>query len=121
MQAGSTNMTIGRHITPTLKLVREIGKGGMGRVWAAENLVVHRDIKPANRSPHLRFWLMLDFSKVHGEVLRQVDTIISDSFGANSESPIVSMETTSWPANITIASWLKTRFSRDSAGLAYPR
>ncbi|HRI66492.1 MAG TPA: serine/threonine-protein kinase [Polyangium sp.] len=31
-------MTIGRHITPTLKLVREIGKGGMGRVWAAENL-----------------------------------------------------------------------------------
>jgi eukaryotic-like serine/threonine-protein kinase len=33
-------MTIGRLITPTLKLVREVGEGGMGQVWAAENLAL---------------------------------------------------------------------------------
>lgn len=33
-------MTIGRHITPTIKLIRELGKGGMGQVWAAENQVL---------------------------------------------------------------------------------
>ena len=44
MQAGSTNMTIGRHITPTLKLVRLLGAGGMGSVWEAENLVLRSHV-----------------------------------------------------------------------------
>jgi hypothetical protein len=33
-------MTIGRLVTPTIKLVRLIGEGGMGAVWAAENLTL---------------------------------------------------------------------------------
>jgi len=40
MRPDSTAMTTGRLITPTLKLVREIGEGGMGTVWAAENLAL---------------------------------------------------------------------------------
>ncbi len=33
-------MTIGQHITPTIKLVRKLDEGGMGTVWAAENLAL---------------------------------------------------------------------------------
>jgi serine/threonine protein kinase/O-acetyl-ADP-ribose deacetylase (regulator of RNase III) len=33
-------MTIGRFVTPTLKLVRLLGQGGMGGVWEAENLTL---------------------------------------------------------------------------------
>jgi eukaryotic-like serine/threonine-protein kinase len=31
-------MTIGQLVTPTIRLVRKIGRGGMGTVWAAEDL-----------------------------------------------------------------------------------
>ncbi len=37
-------MTIGRLVTPTIKLVRQIGKGGMGTVWAAKNLTLDSDV-----------------------------------------------------------------------------
>lgn len=40
MRFGSTRMTIGRSITPTLKLVRELGIGGMGTVWEAHDLTL---------------------------------------------------------------------------------
>jgi len=33
-------MTIGRLVTPTIKLVRQLGRGGMGTVWAATNLTL---------------------------------------------------------------------------------
>lgn len=33
-------MIAGQHVTPTIKLVRPIGKGGMGEVWAAEHLAL---------------------------------------------------------------------------------
>ena len=33
-------MAIGRHVSPSLKLVRQIGEGGMGTVWAAEHQVL---------------------------------------------------------------------------------
>lgn len=40
MRLGSTRMTIGRNITPTLKLIRELGRGGMGTVWEALDLTL---------------------------------------------------------------------------------
>lgn len=33
-------MVAGQHVTPTIKLVRLLGKGGMGAVWAAEHLAL---------------------------------------------------------------------------------
>ena len=33
-------MTTGLHITPTIKLIRKLDEGGMGTVWAAENLAL---------------------------------------------------------------------------------
>jgi len=44
LRPGSTRMTIGRLITPTLKLVRQIGKGGMGTVWEAQDLTLDSKI-----------------------------------------------------------------------------
>lgn len=40
MRRDSIVMAIGRNISPSLKLVRLIGEGGMGTVWAAEHQVL---------------------------------------------------------------------------------
>lgn len=37
-------MAIGRHVSPSLKLVRLIGEGGMGTVWAAEHQVLRSQV-----------------------------------------------------------------------------
>ncbi len=37
-------MIEGQHITPTLRLVRQLGRGGMGSVWIADHLTLHTQV-----------------------------------------------------------------------------
>ncbi|MEW6744852.1 MAG: protein kinase [Planctomycetota bacterium] len=53
--AGATEAVLSGRILGDFRVIREIGRGGMGRVWEAEQISLHRRVALKVLSPHLSF------------------------------------------------------------------